>query len=35
MDKLLDMSASTLEKSDDVIGIAAEKVRPSLAHFNT
>ncbi|MBA0822958.1 hypothetical protein Goarm_019720 [Gossypium armourianum] len=25
MDKLLDMSASTLEKSDDVIGIAAEK----------
>ncbi|KAK8312827.1 hypothetical protein V6Z12_D01G068700 [Gossypium hirsutum] len=26
MDKLLDMSASTLEKSDDVIGIAAEKI---------
>ncbi|KAK8648447.1 hypothetical protein V6N13_129199 [Hibiscus sabdariffa] len=26
MDKLLDMSASTLEKSDDVIGIAAEKL---------
>ncbi|KAE8681077.1 Silencing defective 5 [Hibiscus syriacus] len=25
MDKLLDMSASTLEKSDDVIGITAEK----------
>ncbi|XP_022717090.1 putative nuclear RNA export factor SDE5 isoform X2 [Durio zibethinus] len=25
MDKLLDLSASTLEKSDDVIGIAAEK----------
>ncbi|GMJ10194.1 silencing defective 5 [Hibiscus trionum] len=25
MDKLLDMSAATLEKSDDVIGIAAEK----------
>ncbi|KAG8502605.1 hypothetical protein CXB51_001133 [Gossypium anomalum] len=26
MDKLLDISASTLEKSDDVIGIAAEKI---------
>ncbi|XWS27990.1 hypothetical protein CRYUN_Cryun25bG0027600 [Craigia yunnanensis] len=26
MDKLLDLSASTLEKSDDVIGIAAEKL---------
>ncbi|XP_052886578.1 putative nuclear RNA export factor SDE5 [Gossypium arboreum] len=29
MDKLLDMSASTLEKSDDVIGIAAEKITGS------
>lgn len=29
MDKLLDLSASTLEKSDDVIGTSAEKVSPS------
>lgn len=35
MDKLLDLSASTLEKSDDVIAIAADKVSPSLAHVNT